>query len=111
MTELHQINKLINEGFSLITADKNKRPLGSWKDAQTTATDVETFKSQFLSKGSEGVCGLVTGFNDLEVMDVDLKVFSTAQERREWFKEYIDFLDANITNFNDKFVIYMTKNE
>ena len=111
MTELFEINKLINKGFSLITADKNKRPLGSWKDAQTNPTDVDTFKNQFLSKGSEGVCGLVTGFNDLEVMDVDLKVFSTAQERREWFKEYIDFLDANITNFNDKFVIYMTKNE
>ena len=58
MIELFEINKLINKGFSLITADKNKRPLNSWKDAQTNATDVDTFKSQFLSKGSEGVCGL-----------------------------------------------------
>ena len=111
MTELFEINKLINKGFSLITADKNKRPLGSWKDAQTTATDVDTFKGQFLSKGSEGVCGLVTGFNDLEVMDVDLKVFSTAQEKKEWFGEYISFLQDNIMDFNDKFVIYKTKNE
>ncbi len=111
MTELYQINKLINKGFSLITADKNKRPLNSWKDAQTTATDVDTFKNQFLSKGSEGVCGLVTGFNDLEVMDVDLKVFSTAQEKKEWFGEYISFLKDNIMDFDDKFVIYKTKNE
>ena len=111
MTELFEINKLINKGFSLITADKNKRPLGSWKDAQTNATDVDTFKSQFLSKGSEGVCGLVTGFNDLEVMDVDLKVFSTAQEKKEWFGEYISFLQDNIMDFDDKFVIYKTKNE
>ena len=111
MKDLYEINKLINKGFSLITADKNKRPLGSWKDAQTTATDVETFKSQFLSKGSEGVCGLVTGFNDLEVMDVDLKVFSTAQEKKEWFGEYISFLKDNIMDFDDKFVIYKTKNE
>ena len=111
MTELYQINKLINKGFSLITADKNKRPLNSWKDAQTNATDVDTFKSQFLSKGSEGVCGLVTGFNDLEVMDVDLKVFSTAQEKKEWFGEYISFLQDNIMDFDDKFVIYKTKNE
>ena len=111
MTELFEINKLINKGFSLITADKNKRPLGSWKNAQTTATDVDTFKSQFLSKGSEGVCGLVTGFNDLEVMDVDLKVFSTAQEKKEWFGEYISFLQDNIMDFDDKFVIYKTKNE
>ena len=111
MTELYQINKLINKGFSLITADKNKRPLNSWKDAQTTATDVDTFKNQFLSKGSEGVCGLVTGFNDLEVMDVDLKVFSTAQEKKEWFGEYISFLQDNIMDFDDKFVIYKTKNE
>lgn len=111
MTELFEINKLINKGFSLITADKNKRPLNSWKDAQTTATDVDTFKGQFLSKGSEGVCGLVTGFNDLEVMDVDLKVFSTAQEKKEWFGEYISFLKDNIMDFDDKFVIYKTKNE
>ena len=111
MIELFEINKLINKGFSLITADKNKRPLNSWKDAQTTATDVDTFKSQFLSKGSEGVCGLVTGFNDLEVMDVDLKVFSTAQEKKEWFGEYISFLQDNIMDFDDKFVIYKTKNE
>ena len=111
MTELFEINKLINKGFSLITADKNKKPLNSWKDAQTTATDVDTFKSQFLSKGSEGVCGLVTGFNDLEVMDVDLKVFSTAQEKKEWFAEYISFLQDNIMDFDDKFVIYKTKNE
>jgi len=111
MTELFEINKLISKGFSLITADKNKRPLGSWKDAQTTATDVETFKNQFLSKGSEGVCGIVTGFNDLEVMDVDLKVFSTAQEKKEWFGEYISFLQDNIMDFDDKFVIYKTKNE
>lgn len=111
MTELFEINKLINKGFSLITADKNKRPLSSWKDAQTNAVDVETFKSQFLSKGSEGVCGLVTGFNDLEVMDVDLKVFSTAQEKKEWFAEYISFLKDNIMDFDDKFVIYKTKNE
>ena len=111
MTELFEINKLINKGFSLITADKNKRPLNSWKDAQTNATDVDTFKSQFLSKGSEGVCGLVTGFNDLEVMDVDLKVFSTAQEKKEWFGEYISFLQDNIMDFDDKFVIYKTKNE
>ena len=111
MTELFEINKLINKGFSLITADKNKKPLNSWKDAQTTATDVDTFKSQFLSKGSEGVCGLVTGFNDLEVMDVDLKVFSTAQEKKEWFGEYISFLQDNIMDFDDKFVIYKTKNE
>ena len=111
MTELFEINKLINKGFSLITADKTKRPLGSWKDAQTNATDVETFKNQFLSKGSEGVCGIVTGFNDLEVMDVDLKVFSTAQEKKEWFGEYISFLKDNILDFDDKFVIYKTKNE
>ena len=111
MTELFEINKLINKGFSLITADKNKRPLGSWKDAQTNATDVDAFKNQFLSKGSEGVCGLVTGFNDLEVMDVDLKVFSTAQEKKEWFGEYISFLQDNIMDFDDKFVIYKTKNE
>ena len=111
MVELFEINKLINKGFSLITADKNKRPLNSWKDAQTTATDVDTFKNQFLSKGSEGVCGLVTGFNDLEVMDVDLKVFSTAQEKKEWFGEYISFLKDNIMDFDDKFVIYKTKNE
>ena len=111
MTELFEINKLIDKGFSLITADKNKRPLGSWKNAQTTASNKEVFKGQFLSKGAEGVCGIVTGYNDLEVMDVDLKVFSTAKEKKEWFAEYMSFLQDNIMDFDEKVVIYKTKNE
>ena len=110
-TELSSINQIIAQGYSLITADKNKRPLNSWKEAQTNAIDEDGFKSQFHSKGYDGVCGIVAGYNDLEVMDVDLKVFSTEQEQKEWFDEYVSFLEDNIADFNDKFVIYKTKNK
>ena len=110
-TELIRAYGLIGNGYSLITADKDKRPLNSWKDAQTKAIDKEGFEKQFHAKGSEGVCGIVTGFNDLECMDVDLKVFSTIQEKVDFWSEYTSFLEDNITNFKDKFVIYKTKND
>ena len=105
-----EYKRLILKGYSLITADKNKRPLNAWKEAQTQASSIKDFDVTYTNMSDGDVVGIVTGHNDLECMDVDLKVFSTQEERDEWFTEYVDFLDANIENFNEKFVIYKTKN-
>ena len=53
--------------------------------------------------------GIVTGFEHLEVIDVDLKVFSTPKEMQDFWTEYIETLRENIYDFNNKFVIYKTK--
>jgi len=54
---------------------------------------------------------LVTGFSGVEVIDVDLKVFSTLQEQNDFWSELLSFLKDNIDDFDKKFVIYKTKNQ
>jgi hypothetical protein len=108
--DIHKCNNLIARGFSLITATADKVPVGSWKQAQQTATDIESFRVNYLKPKAKAV-GIVTGFNDLECLDVDLKVFSTAKEKSEWWAEYLSFLEDNIFNFKDKFVIAKTIND
>ena len=108
--DIQKCNNLIERGFSLITATADKIPVGSWKQAQETATDIEGFRVKYLKTKAKAV-GIVTGFNDLECLDVDLKVFSTAREKKEFWAEYISFLEDNIFNFKDKFVIAKTIND
>ena len=54
--------------------------------------------------------GFVTGVNGLECIDVDLKVLSGYKEQKEWFDEYVSFLEDNIEDFKEKFVIAKTRN-
>ena len=54
--------------------------------------------------------GIITGFEDLEVVDVDLKVFSTTTEKIDFWNELLELLRDAIFDFDEKFVIYKTKN-
>ena len=99
------LRKLSSLGYSIIPVDENKRPIGAWKKYQTEARspdEVEQLDSPLY--------GLVTGVNDLEVIDVDLKVLIGLQEQKAWWKEYISFIEDNIEDFADKVVIAKTKN-
>jgi len=92
-------------GYSVIPCKEDKRPDGAWKDFQTTARTSEQIELL-----NAPLYGLITGFNYLEVLDIDLKVLSTAKEQLEWWAEFLSFLQDNILDFNDKFVIKKTKN-
>jgi hypothetical protein len=113
------------ENFSVITVGENKIPNFSWTKQQTKKLSVKELSERLDYKGGkkwtdkDGIVreikgtngfGLVTGFEDLEVIDIDLKVFSTAKEQKEFWEEYIGYLSDNILDFEDKFVIYKTKN-
>lgn len=113
------------EHFSVITVGENKIPNFSWTKQQTEKlTQIELTKRLEYKGGKtwtdkDGITheikpttafGLVTGFEDLEVLDIDLKVFSTAKEQKEFWEEFIGYLQDNILDFQDKFVIYKTKN-
>ena len=113
------------EKFSVITVGENKVPNFGWTKQQTEKLSIQKLTEQLEYKGGrkwndkEGVIheikptagfGLVTGFEDLEVIDIDLKVFSTAKEQKEFWNEYIQNLQDNILDFDDKFVVYKTKN-
>lgn len=120
--DVSKLENVFYNNFSLITVSDNKVPNFPWKSAQTKKTDWNQFLKQFNYKGgikrADGVeipstdnFGIVTGFEDLETIDVDLKVLSTSKERIEFWDEYYNFLKDNIFDFEEKFVIYKTRNE
>lgn len=97
--------RLAEEGFSIIPVSIDKRPIGSWKmyqETHRTPEEVEQLTSEMY--------GLVCGYNNLEVIDIDLKVFSSLKEQKDFFKDYMSFLQDNIDDFDKKFVIYKTQN-
>jgi hypothetical protein len=98
------LKKLSSVGYSIIPIEDNKKPIGVWKDYQKSKRTPEEIELLNCSK-----YGLVTGFNDLEVIDVDLKVLQTVTEKKEWWDEYLAFLSDNIVDFMDKVVISKTQ--
>jgi len=120
MLETSKVLKFLDY-FSIITVAENKIPNYSWKKCQSEKLTPNQLKNQLEYKGGiikkDGLelpatdnFGIVTGFQDLECIDVDLKVFSTAKEQKEFWEEYINYLSDNILDFDEKIVIYKTKN-
>ena len=109
MIALNKCNKLIDDGFSLITIGDNKIPNIKWSKSMAKALDKTEFQKVYDLNNTKGV-GIVTGFNFLECIDIDLKVFSTAKEQLTFWNEYLSFLQDNILDFHDKVVIKKTKN-
>lgn len=106
--------------FSVITIGENKRPNFSWTEQQTKKLTQDEFLKRLRYKGgifkkdgeelpaTVGI-GVVTGFDYLECVDVDTKVFSTQHEKDEFWNEYYQTLKDNIVDFEDKFAVYKTK--
>lgn len=103
-------NLLIENGYSVIPVKENKRPFGSWKKQQTEPYKYEDLES-LLDSNKVSNIGVCTGYNGLEVIDVDTKVLSSLQEQRDFWNELLCFLEDNIDDFYKKFVIYKTKNK
>ena len=70
--EKHYLKKLAEIGFSIIPCNETKAPLGAWKKYQTESRTVDQVESLTSPK-----FGIVTGFNNLEVFDIDCKTLST----------------------------------
>jgi hypothetical protein len=109
MIGLNKCFRLLDEGFSLITVSKDKIPNTKWKQYQKDAIDKHTFERYYNLATTDNI-GIVTGYQDLECIDIDLKVFSTAKEKVEFWDEYLSLLKDNIFDFDDKFVVYKTMN-
>jgi hypothetical protein len=122
MIAIERLYRLLDADLSLITIGENKTPNFPWKPCQTQALSKEVFKKNYEYKGdiqkNDGTyipatknVGIVTGYNGLECIDVDLKVFSSLQEQQAFWSELLSFLQDNIDDFNKKFVIYKTQNQ
>jgi hypothetical protein len=107
--ELSRCNKLIDDGFSLIAVGENKVPFGPWKENQTKAFTKDEFLKQYNNPKAGGT-GLVTGYQNLEVIDIDLKVLPTVLEQKTFWDDYLQFLKDSIFDFESKFVIVKTRN-
>ena len=102
--------KLLNflSKFSLLPVGENKIPFGKWKEYQSEKmTEDKCIQNNKLPQVKGW--GIITGFEHLEVIDVDLKVFSTPKEMKDFWNEYLETLRDNIYDFDSKFVIYKTK--
>lgn len=100
---------LLNLNYSLLTVGDNKQPSIKWKELQVNPLTKDQFENHFNNPNTKGI-GIITGFNNLEVLDIDLKVILDLKERQEFWNEYLILLKDNIEDFENKFVIVKTKN-
>jgi hypothetical protein len=106
--------------FSVITVGESKRPNFSWKKQQAEKLSKEELIKNLNYQGGiikqDGLeippttgFGLVTGFEDLECVDIDTKVFSTQVEKDDFWNEYLPTLKDAIVDFDKKFALYETR--
>lgn len=106
--KLEYLEKIVSLGYNVITYGKDKKPnLQRWKEWQEWAYPFEMLKEQSKRLDTVGF-GLVTGYNNVEVVDVDLKVLPTLKEQNDFWDSYLSFLKDNIFDFDNKFVIKQT---
>ena len=104
--EKHYLKKLASCGYSIIPCSDTKAPIGVWKKYQTqarTPNEIDELNSPKF--------GLVTGYNNLEVIDIDCKTLPSLKEQKEFWDEFLGFLKDNIDDFDKKFVIKKTLNK
>jgi hypothetical protein len=105
--ELGKLKKFLDDGYSVITIGEKKIPNIPWKIRQEVPFTKDSFEEAYELESTKGQ-GFCTGYNGLEVFDIDLKVLPTLQKQTEFWNEYLSFLQDNIADFEDKFVIYKT---
>lgn len=97
------LKKLASIGISVIPCNDKKSPIEEGWTKQPIKTGAE------LERYNTPMYGIRTGYNDVECVDVDLKVIHSISERNEWWQEYINFLSDNIEDFLQKVVIAKTQ--
>ncbi len=87
--------------------DGQKIPIIKWteyKNKQLTESEFENFYHLEKTK----LIGIICGFNDLEIVDIDTKVLATVNEKTQFWTEFYSLLKDNIIDFEKKFVIAKT---
>jgi hypothetical protein len=98
---------LLNAGYSVMPISEGKRPLVKWKEYQVKAMTPDDLASH--EKNSKGF-GIITGYWDVECIDIDLKVFPSIKEGNEFWEEFVGFVSDYIDDFTKRFVICKTVN-
>lgn len=93
--------------FSIITVGKNKIPNFPWKPQQTEKLSREQLFYQLRHNTTQGL-GIVTGFGNLEVIDIDTKILRSEDEKKRFENHFFAFVRDNFEDFDDKISIYRT---
>ena len=118
---ISRCRQLFDHGFSLLTVGENKKPNFTWKPNQVTPLTKDEFEIRYSYKGgiikkdgeplpATSNVGIICGYNNVECIDVDLKILDTLKEQQEFWQELLRFFRDNIDDFDNKFVIYKTIN-
>jgi hypothetical protein len=94
------IKKLIALGYNVIPLNDDKTPKKAWKDFQDKPVNTCVESNYY---------GLICGYNDVECIDVDLKVLASKQERDEFIKHLSEYIDNHIEEYKKKIVIKKTR--
>lgn len=119
--QLGRAINLLQSGLSVITIGKSKRPNFSWKQCQTQRQSVEklseygNYLGGIIKKDGQEIeptagYGIVCGYNGLECVDIDLKVFPSLKDQRDFWSSFIQLIKDHIDDFDQKFVVYKTVN-
>lgn len=100
---------LLSAGYSLLLAREDKQPAHAWKSLQTTAWTNEQLEKE-IQRPNLWRYGYCTGYNDLFVVDVDLKVLPT-ELRKPFFDEFMSFVRDQINAFDSRVSVFRTVNQ
>lgn len=107
--------------FSVITVGKNKVPNFPWALQQKQKLSTSEFLTRFHHKGgcvngenlhrpkTEGI-GLITGYDNLELLDIDIKVLQGSEEKKSFEKELFKRIICEFSDFFAKVAVYRTVN-
>ena len=89
------INQLLDIGFNIMPINNDKTPKQNWKTFQDTK-----IKSLDEFKVISEYYALICGFNDVEVIDIDLKILPDLPAKKAFFDELLELCDADIQVLN-----------
>lgn len=102
--ERKYIDQLLALGYNAMPINEDKTPRQGWKKYQDEKINtLDEFRS------ITDYYALICGFNDVEVIDVDLKVLASKKERDDFWHDLKTMLCDNLDDFLKRFLIKQTK--
>lgn len=93
--------KLFKLGYGVIPLRDDKRPIGAWKELQTTPKS----PNDMIKSNSYG---LICGVNNVEVLDLDYKVLPSEEDKDGHYNTMLSFIQENIEDAANKLALYET---
>jgi len=104
--------KLAENNLSIIPIKEieggHKPNLHKWSEFQNNVVSDDVLKNWHNDTQTTSF-GLVTGYNDVEVIDIDSKILPTKKDRDSFLNEYFNLLINHIDNFYEKICLVQSQ--